>query len=274
VPARLTPHRPRGRPPGGQIARLAGRLTERDRRVALDCYDHHVLTTDQLRRLHFRNRRIAQRRLGELYRLRVLDRFRPVWQRGEGSSPYHWLLDQAGARIVCEMLDLPADQLAWRRDHTHALAASSKLAHQLAVNEFFTRLADDARTTGAALAEWWGERRAAAAFAGRLAPDGYGRLQLQQGDSVSFLLELDRSTEPHRRLCEKADRYSRELPRSSLAAHHPFVLLLTPSTERTAAAADALAGGRVPIRTASWTPASARSPLALITAAARDTAAA
>jgi hypothetical protein len=35
------------------VVLCASRLTERDRQVALDCYDHYVLTTGQLQRLHF-----------------------------------------------------------------------------------------------------------------------------------------------------------------------------------------------------------------------------
>ena len=45
---------PRG---GAALAALASRLTDRDRRVALDCYEHRVLATEQLRRLHFRGSR-------------------------------------------------------------------------------------------------------------------------------------------------------------------------------------------------------------------------
>ena len=196
----------------------------------------------------------------------MLERFRPAWQHGEGSTPYHWLLDHAGAQVVAELLELPVKELNWRRDHTHQLASSSKLNHQLAVNDFFSRLAEDARACGGALAEWWGERRVAAAFAGRLAPDGYGRLQ-HGNRSTPFLLELDRGTEPHQRLQEKADRYSRELPRSDLAHQQPLLLLLTPTPKRTAAAADSLAGNSIPIHTATWTPTSDRSPLELVTSA-------
>ena len=259
----LTRRRPAGRLAAGYASRLAGRLTERDRRIALDCYDHRLLTTEQIRRLHFATLRVAQRRLSDLYELRVLDRFRPVWQRGDGSTPYHWVLDHAGALVVSELLDLPVDQLTWRRDHAHALAASSKREHQLAVNEFFTRLAHDARTAGGSLAEWWGERRTAAAFASRLQPDGYGRLQLNN-NTIPFLLELDRGTETHGRLREKALRYARELPRAELTQTQPLVLLLTPSRERTAAAADSVGGSGVRIDAATWTPDSDQSPLELL----------
>lgn len=254
-----------GRPSAVQASRLAARLTDRDRRIALDCYDHRVLTTDQLCRLHFGSRRVAQRRLGQLHGLRVLERFRPVWQHGEGSTPFHWVLDLAGAVIVAELLEIAVEQLSWRRDQVYQLASSSKLTHQLAVNELFTRLHQEARAENGALVEWWGERRAAAAFTGRLQPDGYGHLQIA-GSSIRFLLELDRGTEPHQRLAEKADRYRRELAHSDLAATDPLVLLLTPSPKRTAAASRAFAGNSIRIRTATWTPVDAGSPLQLLLA--------
>jgi hypothetical protein len=32
------------------VVRLASHMTERDRQIALDCFDHRVLTTDQIKR--------------------------------------------------------------------------------------------------------------------------------------------------------------------------------------------------------------------------------
>ena len=235
--------------------------------VTLDCYDHRVLTTEQLRRLHFGSARIAQRRLCELRDLRVIDHFRPVWQRGEGSSPYHWVLDQAGVAVVAALLDIAVDQLSWRRDQIHQIAQSVKLTHQREVNDFFTLLAVEARRERGALVEWWGERRTAAAFAGRVQPDGYGHLQIASS-SIRFLLELDRGTEPHRRLAEKADRYTRELPLSALANEQPLVLLLTPTPQRSATAADTVSGRHPSIHVATWSPTDAATPLELIRAAA------
>jgi len=261
VAAPLIARRRPGRLSAGHASRLAAQLTARDRRIALDCYDHRALTTEQLRRLHFTNLRVAQRRLSELHALRVLERFRPPWQPGQGSTPYHWTLDEAGARIVAALLDVPREQLAWSRDSTLALAGSSKLAHLLAVNEFFTRLAAEAAEAGGALREWWGERRTAAAFGGALAPDGYGRVELG-GGSLAFLLELDRGSEPHARLQEKERRYLRELPASDLAAQRPLALLLVPSTARAERASAELEVHALVVKV--WTPERGGSPLALL----------
>jgi hypothetical protein len=43
----------RGRVSDERLTRLAAHLTGRDRQIALDCYEHTVLTTGQLGRLHF-----------------------------------------------------------------------------------------------------------------------------------------------------------------------------------------------------------------------------
>jgi hypothetical protein len=165
----------RGRAGAAAIAALAGRLTERDQRVALACYEHRVLTTEQLRRLYFSAPRRARRRLALLYELRVLDRFRPARQPGQGSAQHHWILDEAGAHVVAAQLGVERAELRFRHQAALGIFGSQKLDHQLEVNEFFTRLAEDARQAGGRLLEWWGERRCLAALEGRVAPDGYGR---------------------------------------------------------------------------------------------------
>jgi hypothetical protein len=252
-----------GRLSAGHASRLAAQLTERDRRIALDCYDHRVLTSEQLRRLHFRSLRVAQKRLRQLYELRVLERFRPAWQQPHGSTPYHWTLDEAGARIVSELLAIPRGELGWSRDSALALAGSSKLAHQIALNEFCSRLAEEARTAGGLLESWWGERRARAALAPHVAPDAYLRLRLPAQPALELFLELDRASEDHQRLADKAARYQRALPRSDLNA---FVLLLVPSQRRADHASAALAASAAPISVAVWTPTIGGSPLACVTA--------
>lgn len=244
------------------VAALASRLTERDRLVALDCYEHRVLTTEQLRRLHFGAARRARRRLATLYELRVLDRFRPPKPRGEGSSPYHWILDEAGAHVVAAELGLERSELRWRHQAAIALARSSKLAHQLEVNEFMTLLAVEARRRGGRLADWWGERRCLAALGGQAAPDGYAQLELPGRPPLRFLLELDRATEEHARLRQKAKRYAKALPRSSRWPEPPLVLVVTPGAARARRLRDELATGAVAIGVAAWT--SDRSPLAAL----------
>jgi len=246
--------RSEGRVGAAAVAALASRLTERDRLVALACYEHRVLTTEQIRRLHYRSLRRTRDRLSRLYQLRVLDRFRPPRMRGEGSSPYHWILDEAGAHIVAETLGSERSELRWRHQAAIAIASSSKLQHQLAVNELFTQLNEEARAAGGELVEWWGERRCLAALGGQAAPDGYGLLKLSGQPPVSFLLELDRATEEHERLRQKARRYARALPRSRLANEQPLVVLAVPTAARRDNLAQALATSGIPLRVIAWTP--------------------
>jgi hypothetical protein len=249
---------PRG---GAAFAALASRLTDRDRRIALDCYEHRVLATEQLRRLHFRAARTARERLQELRELRVLASFRPAAHAGKGSAPNHWVLDEAGALVVAAELGRERAELRWRAQAALAIASSSKLAHQLAVNEFFTRLSEEAREAGGALERWWGERRSRDALNGIGTPDGYGCLRLPGEPAIELLLELDRGSEDHGRLKEKSRRYAKALPRSEL--RDPLVLLLLPSPERTARAAETVAASAAPVVARTWTPESGGSPLAL-----------
>jgi len=163
----------------------------------------------------------------------VLDRFRPTRRRGEGSAPYHWLLDEVGARIVAAELGRERDKLHWRRADPLKVARTPILAHRLAVNEFFVRLAVEARMVGGALREWYGERTTQRLFNGVVAPDGYGVVTLPDRDPLHLLLELDRGTEPLRRIRDKVDRYAKALRRSELADTDPLVLFLAPTAART-----------------------------------------
>lgn len=245
------------------VARAAAHLTDRDRRIALDCYEHGTLTTDQLRRLHFTGERTTRRRLERLYELRVLDRFRPTLPMGEGTAPFHWVLDEVGARIVAAELGRERDQLRWRRSDPLKVARSTTLAHRIAVNEFFARLAVEARAAGGALREWYGERTTQSLLDGIAAPDGYGVVTLPGHDPLHLLLELDRGTEPLRRIRDKVARYAKALPRSELADADPLVLFLAPTSPRVEHIAEVLRrsddvrAGRVRCRASSWSTGSA-----------------
>lgn len=247
------------------VVRCASRLTERDRQIALDCYDHHVPTTGQMQRLHFPSVRAACARLHVLYLLRVLDRFRPPWERGQGSTLWHWILDETGAYIVAEQLGVERKELSWRRASALAIAASAKLRHHIEVNEFFSRLASEAAAQGGALTEWYGERTTQRLFQGRVTPDGYGVLNLMGHTPLHILLELDRATEPAERLRGKATRYAQELPRSVLSDASPVIIMAVPTSARAQAASAAIATTAAPITVAVWD--EPRSLLEIVTSA-------
>jgi Replication-relaxation len=246
------------------VVSLGSRLTDRDRQIALDCYEHHVLTTSQLQRLHFTGLRTAEARLDALHRLRVLDRFRPPARHGAGTAPYHWILDEAGAHVVAAQYGLERRELKWRHATALAVADSPKLRHHIEINEFFAQLAQEAATNGGALAEWYGERTIHGLFDRIVWPDGYGVLALPDRAAIHFLLELDRSTEPAAQLRDKALRYATAIPRSTLAPHHPLVILAVPTHARARAASKATADTGAPVTVAVWSKPAARSALAIV----------
>jgi hypothetical protein len=257
----------RGRVSEAQLTRLAAHLTGRDRQIALDCYEHTVLTTGQLGRLHFTGiaEQTARRRLLMLYELRVLDRFRPLLPRGQGSAPHHWVLDEAGAHIVAAEHQISRPELRYQHAAALSVADSIKLTHHIEVNEFFCRLHADATHAGGALSEWYGERTLHRFFHGRLTPDSYGVLRLPDRPPIHLLLELDRGTEPSQRLREKAARYASALPRSTLSEHDPLVILAVPSAARAETATAAIAHTAAPITVVVWSAAATRSTLQIVT---------
>lgn len=247
------------------VLRLASHLTERDRRIAKDCFEFRVLTSSQIKRLYFTGMRTAAARLDVLYRLRVLDRFRPSLPMGEGTAPYHWILDEAGALIVADHLNIDRAKLGWQHHIAASVATSQKLAHHVEVNEFFTRLAVEANAAGGALSEWYGERTCHHLFAGIVVADGYGVLNLPGRAPMCFLVELDRGTEPTGRLRKKAEDYELHLHRSALKDLDPFVLVLVPSVARARTVSAAVAKRTVPMTVAVWSKDSTGSTLAVVT---------
>jgi hypothetical protein len=192
------------------------------------------LTTDQIAGLHFGRSRTARFRLNHLYELRVLDRFRPARPPGRGTAPFHWILDELGAHVVAATLERDRTGLNWRRSSALALASSQTLAHRMATNEFFVRVAVEARAAGGFLREWYGERTTQPLFDGIIVPDSYGVVDLPGREPLHVLLELDRSTEPLRRIRDKVDRYAKAIPRSELADLDPLVLFAVPTARRAA----------------------------------------
>ena len=185
------------------IGHAARSVTSRDKRICLDIYEHRFLTTHQARRLHFTGAPRARNRLHTLWKLRVLDRFQP--ERPTGSHPFFYVLDEVGIHIVAAQLGLAPKKLAYDREGALAQVYSPHLLHHTEVNDFFTRLAEDARgKPSPRLRIWLGERGCRQVWRDLVRPDGYGVLEAR-GRQVSFLLELDGGTEIRSRLARKLD---------------------------------------------------------------------
>jgi hypothetical protein len=228
---------------------LAGWITERDRMICRLLYDHQVLTTSQVADIGFGSLRRAQQRLAALYAAEVVDRFRP--RSWSGSGPHHLVLGRAGARVIAAERGMALSELHWHRDAGETLAISSQLAHLFGCNGFFTSLMRQARMRGdAELAEWWPERRCAAAWGQAVIPDAYA-IWVEGAQRLPFLFEFDRGTERLSRLEAKLPGYA-ALAR---AAKHPtWVLFCFPSQGREAAARRVLVHPEVPVATAALEP--------------------
>jgi hypothetical protein len=219
-------------------------VTTRDKRICLDIYEHRFLTTHQARRLQFTSASRARNRLHALWRLRVLDRFQP--ERPTGSHPFYYVLDEVGIHIVAVQLGVAPKKLAYDREGALAQVYSPHLLHHTEVNDFFTRLAEEAaRRPGHRLRTWLGERGCRQVWRDLVRPDGYGVLEAR-GRQVSFLLELDGGTEIRSRLARKLEACA-DLAGTPEA---PDALVLCfPSSEREASARAILEGPGIVIAT-------------------------
>jgi len=194
---------PRPRVSKDLISRVARSVTFRDKRICLDVYEHRFLTTHQTRRLHFTSAPRARNRLLALWRLRVLERFQP--ERPTGSHPFYYVLDEVGIHIVAAQLGVDPKHLHYDREGALAQVYSPHLLHHTEVNDFFSRLAEEAGGKPEhRLCTWLGERGCRRVWRDLIRPDGYAVLEAR-GKQVSFLLELDGGTEIRSRLARKLE---------------------------------------------------------------------
>ena len=241
------PGRPRA---AGRLARgpalsaaLAARLTARDRWLLRMICEHRVLTTGQITQLAFGTTRTCTARMAALYRYRAVDQFRPL--AATGSSPLHFILDEAGAMLLAAEDGITPADLGYRRDRATAIPLSPRLAHDTGANGIFTALAAAARASGgqAALDCWWSERRCAAAWGDHARPDGYARWREQRTGQppavTDFFLEYDTGTEPLTRLIAKLTGYAALAARTGITTP---VLFWLPTPRREAALHARLAG--------------------------------
>jgi hypothetical protein len=249
------------------VVRVASHLTERDRQIAVDCFDHRVLTTDQIKRLHFTDTRTTVARSDVLYRLRVLDRFRPSLPRGQGTAPYHWILDEGGVLVVAAVKDVERAKLGWQHSVAVSVATSPKLPHHVEVNEFVVRLAVEAQAAGGMLTHWHGERWLHDAFDGVLLPDTYAALAFRDRPALHVLVELDRGTETLGTLREKAERYEQRLDYKFWREVDPLVLFVVPSEGRARTVTDTLAGMSPSLAVILWSTDATRSAFTAVTQA-------
>jgi hypothetical protein len=237
-------------------ARLATRLTARDRWIVRMLHEHRVLTTPQVTACAFPSQRAAEQRLLELFRWSVVSRFRPP--AVIGSAPMYYVLGPAGAVVLAAEHGLDVKDLGYRQDRELGRAYSMTLAHTVGINDWFAALLAHARhhpdrtpptttlatTTPRAttlldttLLAWWSEHRCARHFGDLVRPDGYGRWRAQ-GREVEFFLEFDFGTEALAVVAGKLAGYARLAASTGITT--PLLVWL-PTSRREAAARRLLA---------------------------------
>lgn len=233
LPQRPTP---RAATTADHHARLAARLTPRDRWLARMLFEHKVFTTHQLVDLAWPTTRAANHRLRDLYCWRVIDRFQPFIS--SGTAPMHYVLDIAGAVTLAYEDGLDPKDLGYRHETAIGIAHSLRLAHTIGVNGFFTALVADSRrpTSSSRLTAWWSELRCARHWGDIVRPDAYGRWR-EADDEVEFFLEFDFGTESLSKLAGKLAGYENLAATTGIATP---VLVWLPTTRRETAARRAL----------------------------------
>jgi hypothetical protein len=180
------------------MAALAGRLTDRDRRLCRLLWKYRVLTSHQLTQLTFQHLDTAEDRLRTLTRLEVLDRFRP--RRDTGSAPYHYVLGPLGAATLAAEQDLTVADLGYRRATTLAIAHHPHLPELVAVNGFFCALAGHARHyPDTELGLWVSQRDCQATWGQVVRPHGFGRWR-DHDTVLAFFLECHPQDRPFKTL--------------------------------------------------------------------------
>jgi hypothetical protein len=246
---RATRAKRRTRSPRSPLLALAGRLTDRDRRLCDDLFEHRILTTHQVQDLYFSSAAVTRKRLAALYRYQVVDRYRPPVPRGQGSAPNHYVLDNLGARVVAAERGVDYRQLKFRKENVEELPFRSEIPHLVETNGFFTRLAWACRHgQRASLTEWLSEKRCAIRWGSIVLADGYGKVAGQNG-CRSFLLEFDRGTESSPRLALKLARYEQV---ALLDEGPDLALFCFPDTRREALARRAFYDPGMTVATATW----------------------
>ncbi len=236
MPQRPTP---RAATTGAHHAQLARRLTRRDRWLARMLFEHKIFTTQQIVELCYPTMRAANHRLLDLYRWRVVDRFRPFVSRG--TAPMHYVLDIAGAVALAQEDGLDPKSLDYRHEQAMGMAHSLRLAHTVGTNGILTSLVARSQRPDARgrLTAWWSELRCARLFGDMVRPDAYGRWRDDDGDHVvEFFVEFDFGTEDLGKLSRKLIGYHKLSAATGITTP---VLVWLPTTRRETSARAALA---------------------------------
>ncbi|MGP3917742.1 replication-relaxation family protein [Nonomuraea sp. 10N515B] len=224
---------------------LSARLTERDYQILDHLHRHRVLTTHQLQRMFFTIAQATRARMTILFELNAVTRFRPWAGYGAGSAPIHWALGKAGAAALAARQGISLKELGYNPDIP--VAVSSRLNHQVGVNDFFSHLHSRARRTPhATLKAWLSERQCAMQWSDLARPDAYG-FWSENSHQIDFFLEHDTGTETLKRVADKLHDYRNLTEATGITTP---VLFWLPNPTREANLRRLLTASDVPVATA------------------------
>jgi hypothetical protein len=229
---------------GARLERLGDVLTERDWAIVEMLGRLHLVTGNQLVRVHWpqaspAEERAARRTLARLTRWRVLARLeRRMGGLGRGSESWTYALDVAGQRLRRQAGSA-------RRPH---LPRAAMWAHALTVSEVYTRLVEALRQSQAELGEWQGEpqswRKCAGPYGEALVikPDAYVEVD-GPGYADLFFLEIDTGSQSRTVVAGKLAAYRGYAATGQEQAAEgvfPKVVFVTTTAERHAVLVDVL----------------------------------
>lgn len=176
-----------------------------------------------------------------------VDRFQP--NRPTGSSPYHYVLGEAGAFVVATRLGRDFKHFDWHRTDVDQAPFNRFLTHLVEQNSFFTRLASAYRRSGQGhLAKW--RNGYDPTFRWSVVPDGFGTV-VEGNRTVQFAYEHDRGTESGGQLKDKIDRYQKVAAalEDDRNDDSPVILFCIQSERREKSARGHLFGSGFPVAT-------------------------
>jgi len=185
------------------------RLTPRDLEISRDLWLYRYLTTHQVSRLHFGHLKLAQRRMRQLVRARLVDRFSAVPSESAGFEGWTYRLSGEGVKLIAADTGLAPEEVRPPIRPPHGVGY---LAHHRILTDFriwlregcagaaggfgyqFVPSYEEIRVAGRR------QRRVSIEVAGRkrrLVPDGaFALVRSADAKAALFLLEIDRGTEP------------------------------------------------------------------------------
>jgi Replication-relaxation len=173
--------------------------TVRDQELLDRLSQHEPLSTSELHLLFFTGLRTCRRRLTKLETYDLLTRVYPTRAHRGGCTEALWFLSQHGRRMIGAPGRRPPGLSIPDLEHRRDAAAF-----------FFALIERSLTRREEGLYSWLGEQQAQQGTGATVRPDGYGRYLLPDGE-ITFYLEIDRGSEPARRIKAKLDSYRQAL---------------------------------------------------------------